>query len=54
MQILVAGQLAEISGLDFENLGRVCLLQEQERKYLNHSISYRNNPKDPTPVQMLS
>jgi hypothetical protein len=49
----VASYLAELSGLDLENLGRVSLLQKQERQDLNHSIGYGDYPKDPAPVQML-
>lgn len=49
----VASYLAKLSGLDFENLGWVSLLQEQEREDLNHSIGYGDHPKYPAPVQVL-
>jgi hypothetical protein len=38
MEESVTSDLAELSGLDLEDLGWVSLLQEQEREDLNHSI----------------
>lgn len=53
MEKSVTSDLAELSGLDLENLGWISLLQEQERENLNHSVGYGDHPENPSPVQVL-
>lgn len=53
MEKPVTSDLAELSGLDLENLGWISLLQEQERENLNHSVGYGDHPENPSPVQVL-